>query len=391
MINKEKIFLKYRYIYFVHEFTRSVGHSNALIETIKRLPTEVITNSKVYCFFYDKELCDELKGITIKSLGPYPKFPFILKVLYFQLICLILKLFKKRNDIWISIGTANLWPDIINIQFIQKQWAPMFFNISKPKGVVLLYKKILFFILTKQEDYTFNNNKFYSVLAPFMRSFLTEELNINEDRIKVLPSSVDVSRFSPEEIKFKDVVKKYPELANLNSEETIYLFVGALERKGYYQALKSLEKIGENVQFLVVGKGEAYSKNNSTSGLVEIFHIPFTKEIHEIFAISDCFIFPTQYEPFGLVIFEAFAAGLDVYVTRDKVGASDLISDDENVHLIEDIENFEIKLVDKLSLELKKKRILARKDIFERYSWDQCSNGFFQLIKDKISELDSYK
>ena len=387
MINKEENFSKFKYQYFVHEFTRSVGHSNALIETIKRFPKEVISNSEVYCFTYDKELSDELEGIKIQTFGPYPKFPFILKVIYFQLICLILKVFKKRSHIWISIGTANLWPDIINIQFIQKQWASMFFNISKPKGLVYVYKKILFFLLTKQEDYTFTNDKYYSVLAPFMKKFLTDKLDIAEKKIKVLPSAVDVLRFSPEKVNFYDVTNKYPELKNLNPKKPIYLFVGALERKGYHQALSSLERVGEQVQFLVVGKGETYSNSNSQSSTVEIFHIPFTKEIHEIFAISDCFIFPTQYEPFGLVIFEAFAAGLDIYVTREMVGAADLISDDDNVYLIDDIENFEVKVVDKLSIELKKNRISQRKSIFDQYSWEKCSNGFIKLIEAKISEL----
>jgi glycosyltransferase involved in cell wall biosynthesis len=374
---------KFRLKFFVHEFTRSVGHSNALIETIKRFPEEAIATSTVYAFFYDKKIEEELPGLTIKGLGPYPKFPFILKVLYFQLICLFMKLFKKSTDIWISIGTANLWPDIVNIQFIQKQWEPYFFELSRPKGLIKLYKRILFFVLKKQEDYVFDNTRYYSVLAPFMEDYLVKNFSIARERIAILPSSVDVQRFRPSEYNSEEIIKKFPELKDINFEKPIYLFVGALERKGFKQALKALEKL-DNAQFLVVGKGEAFHSWEVKNSSVNIFHIEFTNEIEQVFNISDCFIFPTIYEPFGLVIFEAFGAGLDIYVTRSNVGASDLISEDSNVNLIEDVNHFVVRETIKLTQAQKIERVEERMKIINRFTWEDCSRGFYNQIKKSI-------
>jgi len=48
------------------------------------------------------------------------------------------------------------------------------------------------------------------------------------------------------------------------------------------------------------------------------------------YAASDCLVLPSEYEPWGLVVNEAMAAGLPVIVS-DKVGcAADLVRSGEN-------------------------------------------------------------
>ena len=54
-----------------------------------------------------------------------------------------------------------------------------------------------------------------------------------------------------------------------------------------------------------------------------------------LLAISDAFVFPTVYEPFGLVITEAMACGLPV-VTSRCAGAAELIEDGKEGLLLSD-------------------------------------------------------
>jgi UDP-glucose:(heptosyl)LPS alpha-1,3-glucosyltransferase len=369
-----------RYCFFVHELERSVGHSNALIETVKRLPDEIICNSTFYCFTHDKNLESEFPSASFVNFRPFLKYPFLFKAITFHLHCFRLKLKKNNNDIWISIGTANLWPDIVNIQFISHQWSQYYFKITQLGFASRLYKKLLFLYLNWNENYVFRRQPYCSVLAPFMRDFLQGSYGLDEDHIRVIPSSVNMERFSPREVNYSALVERYPVLKGLDLDQPVYLFVGALERKGFPYALKALEKLGD-AQFIVIGRGEFLDKSELVSKKVSLFHIPFTREVEYFFNIADCFIFPTIYEPFGLVIFEAYAAGLDIYVSGKMVGASGLISDDPDVHLIENIENIDIVPVGKLDFESRLQRYQRREKTLKKYNWEYTAGQFNELIR----------
>ncbi len=58
---------------------------------------------------------------------------------------------------------------------------------------------------------------------------------------------------------------------------------------------------------------------------LKIFPISFTREVYKFYALADTFVFPTIYEPFGLVLFEAMAMGLAIITKRSQVGASELL------------------------------------------------------------------
>jgi len=60
-----------------------------------------------------------------------------------------------------------------------------------------------------------------------------------------------------------------------------------------------------------------------------------TEQSWKYYAASDIFLLPTLYEPFGLVILEAMAAGLPVLVSREA-GAAELVRDGTDALLLED-------------------------------------------------------
>jgi UDP-glucose:(heptosyl)LPS alpha-1,3-glucosyltransferase len=51
--------------------------------------------------------------------------------------------------------------------------------------------------------------------------------------------------------------------------------------------------------------------------------------VEAFFAAADVFVFPTVYDPYGLVISEAMASGLPV-ITSQSAGAAELIASGEN-------------------------------------------------------------
>lgn len=375
----------FKFSFFVHDFSRSSGHSNALIETVKLFPKGMLKDSKVYCYDKGENIEEEFPDTEFIIYRPYVKFPSFLKIIYFHFRCLLTKFSKDKNEIWISIGTANLWPDIVNIQFITHQWESFYFKLTKLNFLSWCYKKLLFAYLKWNERYVYLKGPYCSVLAPFMKDYLISEFKMDEKFIEVIPSSVSVDRFAPRQVNLSELTSKYPQLEKLNFEKPIFLFVGALERKGFKDALKALESYKETygeAQFLVIGSGEFTESSLGSQTQVNICHINHTNEIELFFNLADCFIFPTIYEPFGLVIFEAFAAGLDVFVTEDFVGASGLIKDAPDVFMIKNPKDFKIDHeVKKLSLEEKVQRFEARKKYFEKYNWSLTSKRFLSLIE----------
>lgn len=115
----------------------------------------------------------------------------------------------------------------------------------------------------------------------------------------------------------------------VSSEKMVrILFVGALERKGIEKALRVLVLLKHlSWQFDVVGDGDlGYWKNFSRElGISERVQFHGVRPSQLYFPKADMFLFPSLYEPFGLVVTEAIAAGLAV-VASSQCGALELWS-----------------------------------------------------------------
>jgi glycosyltransferase involved in cell wall biosynthesis len=110
----------------------------------------------------------------------------------------------------------------------------------------------------------------------------------------------------------------------------------------------------------------------------------FVKNINSYFAASDIFVFPTTYEPFGLVITEALASGLPV-VTSKLAGASELITDGYDGMLLSNPKASR-EIAEKIILlveDEKLRRVMgsnARKTA-EKYSWGEVARRTLEVYK----------
>lgn len=123
---------------------------------------------------------------------------------------------------------------------------------------------------------------------------------------------------------------------NLKKEGVRLLYSGRLDqRKGIHVLLKAFKIIMQDyndIELFIGGDGpdrkrlEAYVKdNNMTESVKFLGRAPYEK-VPEIFNKSSIFVFPTLYEPFGLVAAEALATELPVIASR--VGALPEIVDE---------------------------------------------------------------
>jgi glycosyltransferase involved in cell wall biosynthesis len=121
----------------------------------------------------------------------------------------------------------------------------------------------------------------------------------------------------------------------------VLLFVGAYERKGLDTAIRALARMSVLAELVAIGEGRRASLQRLAQELGVADRVRFSgvrEDIASAFSAADAFVFPTRYEPFGMVVAEALASGLPV-VTSAAAGAADLIRDGESGFVIADAED----------------------------------------------------
>ena len=139
---------------------------------------------------------------------------------------------------------------------------------------------------------------------------------ISADKIRVCYHGVDCEFFDPDKVDEKSLVS-LKEIYGFAEDDIVLLFVGRLEPvKGVrelFAALPLVQAKHSRVKLLVLGIGslekwardEAERQGNIT--LVTDFIDANRKRLH--YAIADLCVFPSLYEPFGIVALEAAAMG----------------------------------------------------------------------------------
>ena len=112
-----------------------------------------------------------------------------------------------------------------------------------------------------------------------------------------------------------------------------------------------------------------------------MFYIPHVKEIDRIYGMCDYFLFPTLYEPFGMVLIEAAIHGLKIITTSKNVGASEVIKDLEEVKIYKSEKEFELpEFFTKVSKEERLALTRTRKNQLKNYRWDNISKLYSDFL-----------
>jgi len=326
---------------FVHELFYEIGHSKALIEYIRHLPQDQI--SELHLVVYEtadpSQLFPQFKGkVIVHQIEGNGLKPSLVRFSWYHVRSWFISKALSPDVIKIGIGVASIAVDIVNIQFIHRQWSQRYFAQNQANMVTTIYKKILFAYLNMCEDFLFKKTTTrFLVIADFLKSALQKDFHIDEAKIAVAHSSADTSFFAPSPLSrenlYSQMVKSYPSLQGLDLTQPIALFVGAFQRKGLPRLLKEMgQGTDQHFQLIAVGRSEK-GHTLQIPPNVTFKEVSFTKELPLFYSLADAFIFPTEYEPYGLVIVEAAVMGLMVLVTQEEVGASEVLDNLSGIHL----------------------------------------------------------
>ncbi|MBI3450686.1 MAG: glycosyltransferase family 4 protein [Acidobacteria bacterium] len=124
--------------------------------------------------------------------------------------------------------------------------------------------------------------------------------------------------------------------------EIAVLFVGAFDRKGLATAIDAVARLDgaarSRLRLIAVGSGarEPYLARAARLGVGDrLVFAGYQKEVAACYRAADIFLFPTLYEPFGMVILEAMATGLPAIVSR-CAGGAELIENGVSGLLLDD-------------------------------------------------------
>ncbi|MGB9791707.1 MAG: glycosyltransferase family 4 protein [Thermacetogeniaceae bacterium] len=171
------------------------------------------------------------------------------------------------------------------------------------------------------------------VCSRYMEDELKRIFQLPGDKIRVVPNGVDLRRYQRVEAK---------ELSRglfAAPGEKIVLYVGRLvHEKGAHLLIEAVPKIlyrYPKAKFVIAGKGPAadYLKGKARQLGVE-GRVCFTGYVDDatrdfLYRQADVAVFPSLYEPFGMVVLEAMAARAPVVVS-DVGGLSEIVQHEHN-------------------------------------------------------------
>ncbi|WP_206916041.1 1,4-alpha-glucan branching protein domain-containing protein [Alicyclobacillus suci] len=186
------------------------------------------------------------------------------------------------------------------------------------------------------------------VCSRYMAREVTRLFGVQENRVHLIPNGVDATllRHSSEDgadaqgMGGWDVFSTKSELrGGRSSDRPMVLFVGRLVReKGVHVLLEAATTIvsrAPHVRFVIVGHGpmledlRAQAQRLGLAHCVEFLGFVGDDTRNALLEQANVAVFPSLYEPFGIVALEAMAAGVPVVVS-DVGGLSDIVSHEHN-------------------------------------------------------------
>jgi glycosyltransferase involved in cell wall biosynthesis len=241
----------------------------------------------------------------------------------------ILREERRPGDIVFATGFGTWEPtDVCMVQFVHDAWRRSPMHTGRiHHGPYAWYHLMYSAVHTLLERHAFDRTRMLVAVSNQVRDTLLE-LGIEEGRIRLILNGVDADIFRPGE----------EDRVGLGLPEGVPLafFSGDIRtpRKNLDSVLRALART-EGVHLAVAGTlaGSPYPALAAELGVQDRVHfLDFRRDMDVLMRASDFFVFPSRYEPFGLVVTEAMATGIPV-ITARTTGAAEVVGTEGGIVL----------------------------------------------------------
>lgn len=297
-----------------------------------------------------------------------------------------------------ATGACTWMSDIVQVQFVQAAW----FKKRVELGQVLQTKNWLkgklngFYQWALIRGHIFTENKAFQKNKTFIpiANCVAKELSFHygiKNNVHVIHHGVDPTAFSPlplDQINLRiDLRKK----TGISPNDIVLLLVGAFARKGLSFAIQAMSHLDrevlKGVKLLAIGTGDVDGFRHQANSLQleeKVILLGHQKNIVPYFQCADLFLFPTLYEPFGMVILEAMSCGLPPIVSA-IAGGAELVENGKSGLIIQNpMDPKEIAShIEELVCDPQRRHKMGREArmVAEKRSWDQVASEYLRVIE----------
>jgi glycosyltransferase involved in cell wall biosynthesis len=275
---------------------------------------------------------------------PAPMRPLALLFIVYHFmapLCYLLYRFRggAKFDLVQALESNLVFGDLLYSHFCHRMYLKHHWSKSGAKGLRGWFRWLDHQLHAWMEGFTYPRAKQVVVPSRGLARELQAAFPFIENRLTVLPNPISLKRLEmPDEFDRQ----AFRRGLGIEDEDLVGLFValGQFERKGLPLLLQALETAGtERVKLIVVG-GEPdliarYVQEAARHQLSDrVKFVGMQADVRPYLWSSDVFVFPSLYETFSLVTYEAAASGIPILVSQ-LYGVEDLLKDGENGFLIE--------------------------------------------------------
>jgi UDP-glucose:(heptosyl)LPS alpha-1,3-glucosyltransferase len=258
-----------------------------------------------------------------------PTRPFLIAYPWF-LVAGSLAVARRRSGIVQATGAIVLnRVDVIAVHYCHQVGQP---SPSRSSPLFRAHTRIVAVVKRVMERVCFHVNRPRAIVC--VSEGVADEVRRHYPRlaarVSTIQNGVDAERFAPGQR--RDEARRLRAELDIADERLVGLFIaGEWEGKGLRQLIEALA-LAPGWALVVVGKGDrrSYERLAGELGVAADVHwLGVTRDVQLVYALADAFVFPSAYESFSLVTFEAAASGLPIISTAVS-GARELIRDGES-------------------------------------------------------------
>jgi glycosyltransferase involved in cell wall biosynthesis len=242
-----------------------------------------------------------------------------------------------KFDLVQALESNLVFGDLLYSHFCHRMYLKHHWSKSGAKGLRGWFRWLDHQLHAWMEGFTYPRAKQVVVPSRGLARELQVAFPFIENRLTVLPNPISLKRLEmPDEFDRQ----AFRRSLGIECEDLVALFValGQFERKGLPLLLQALSTAGtERVKLIVVGgESDLIARYGQETEKIRdrVKFVGMQADIRPYLWSSDVFVFPSLYETFSLVTYEAAASGMPIVVSQ-LYGVEDLLKDGDNGFLIE--------------------------------------------------------